>query len=96
MKMWHLIAYDIRDPKRLRRVAKKLEAYGTRVQYSIFRCRLDRSTLEKLRWELAEIIADEDNLLVMPLCAQCALNVPIHSTPDHCDWADDPPSFRIV
>jgi CRISPR-associated protein Cas2 len=80
MKMWHLIAYDVREPKRLRRVAQKLEAYGTRVQYSIFRCRLDRPMLEKLRWELAEIMKPEDSLLVMPICAQCASKVPIQGT----------------
>jgi CRISPR-associated protein Cas2 len=65
MKSWHLISYDVRDPKRLRLVARKLEAYGTRVQYSIFRCRLTRESLEKLRWELAEILDQADSLLVI-------------------------------
>ena len=27
-KSWHLVTYDVRDPKRLRKVAKKLEGYG--------------------------------------------------------------------
>ena len=67
-KNWHLITYDVRDPKRLRQVAKKLEGYGTRIQYSIFRCRLDRLTLEKLHWELNQIMASDDDLLVMPIC----------------------------
>ena len=31
MKHWHLISYDVRDPKRLRKVAKMLEGYGTRI-----------------------------------------------------------------
>jgi CRISPR-associated protein Cas2 len=96
MKSWHLIAYDIRDPKRLRRVAKTLEGYGTRIQYSIFRCRLDRQMIERLRWELAEIVKPEDDLLVMPICAQCASKVPIHSTGDQSDWADDPPTFQVI
>lgn len=96
MKSWHLIAYDVRDPKRLRRVAQTLEGYGTRVQYSLFRCRLDRETLEKLRWELAKILDPVDSLLVMPICAQCASKVPVHSTQDQTDWADEVPTFRIV
>jgi CRISPR-associated protein Cas2 len=66
---WHLIRYDVRDPKRLRRVAKLLEGYGTRVQYSIFRCRLDHLSLEKLHWELNQIMESEDDLLVIPLSA---------------------------
>ena len=95
-KTWHLIAYDVRDPKRLRRVAKKLEGYGTRIQYSIFRCRLDNLALEKLHWELQQIMADEDDLLVMPLCSQCASKVPIHSTGDQSSWAEPPATFRVV
>lgn len=96
MKIWYMIAYDVRDPKRLRQCAKKLEAYGNRVQYSIFRCRLDRETLAKLRWELAEILDSVDSLLVIPICSSCAEKVPIHSTPDQYDWADDPPTFQII
>lgn len=95
-KHWHLITYDIRDPKRLRQVAKKLEGYGTRVQYSVFRCRLDRLLLEKLHWELRQLMADEDDLLVIPLCSACASKVPVHSTGDQSVWADKPPSFEIA
>lgn len=95
-KQWHLISYDVRDPKRLRKVAKLLESYGTRVQYSVFRCRLDAVTLEKLHWELNQVMEDEDDLLVIPLCRQCACKVPSHSTGDQSHWADDPPTFRIV
>ena len=95
-KCWHLIAYDVREAKRLRQVAKKLEAYGTRIQYSIFRCRLDNVTLEKLHWELNQIMADEDDLLVMPLCAECAAKVPVHSTGDQSTWAAPPATFKVV
>jgi len=96
MRHWHLISYDIRDPKRLRRVAKLLEGYGTRLQYSVFRCRLDDVTLEKLHWELNQVMADGDDLLVMPLCSECAAKVPIHSTGDQSSWAEKPPTFKIV
>lgn len=95
-KHWHLITYDVRDSKRLRKVAKKLEGYGERMQYSVFRCRLDRLSLEKLCWELAEMMKEEDDLLVMPLCPSCAERVPLHSTGDQSAWASAPPTFRIV
>jgi len=95
-KCWHLITYDVRDPKRLRHVAKKLEGYGTRLQYSVFRCRLDRQMLEKLHWELNQIMADEDDLLVIPLCSDCAAKVPRHSTGDQSSWAKPPATFRVV
>lgn len=96
MKDWHLIAYDVRDPKRLRRVAKILEGYGTRIQYSIFRVRVDRQNLEKLHWELNEVMAEADDLLVMPICQTCASKVPRHSTGDQSDWVHPSPTFRIM
>lgn len=93
---WHLVSYDVRDPKRLKRVAKKLESYGTRVQYSVFRCRLDTEMLEKLHWELSQLMEPEDDLLVIPLCLGCASKVQEHSTGDQSTWADPLPSYRIV
>ena len=51
-KLWYLIAYDVREPTRLREVAKHIEGYGERLQFSVFRCRLTERELERLRWEL--------------------------------------------
>ena len=45
---------------------------------------------------IAEIMAEEDDLLVIPLCAQCASKVSNHSTGEHPDWGEAPPSFKIV
>lgn len=95
-KQWHLITYDVRDAKRLRKVARLLEGFGTRIQYSVFRCRLDRAALEKLHWQLNQIMDDVDDLLVMPMCSSCASKVPRHSTGDQSDWVDAAPGFRIA
>lgn len=95
-KHWHLISYDVRDAKRLRRVAKLLEGYGTRVQYSVFRCRLDTVALEKLHWELNQVMTDDDDLLVIPLCDNCAGHVPDHSTGDQSSWGQPPATYRIL
>ncbi|MCR9294408.1 MAG: CRISPR-associated endonuclease Cas2 [bacterium] len=94
-KHWHLISYDVRDPARLRRTAKLLESYGNRIQYSVFRCRLDKTMLEKLHWELSRILDEEDDLLVIPLCGSCAGKVSQHSTGDCRDW-DETPTFRVI
>jgi len=40
--MLFLVSYDIRDDKRLRRVAKVMEDFGKRVQFSVFECDIDR------------------------------------------------------
>lgn len=45
----YLIAYDISDAKRLRRVIKIMEGHGERLQYSVFLC--DLSGAERAEWE---------------------------------------------
>ena len=52
----HVVAYDIRDPKRLRRVAKTCEDFGCRRQLSIFLCRISAVDLVRLKARLEDII----------------------------------------
>ena len=56
-----LITYDVNTEdaggkKRLRRVAKKCQDYGQRVQNSVFECLLDTGQYKMLRAELTDII----------------------------------------
>ena len=44
-----VISYDISDDKRRRRVAKKMEGYGYRVQYSVFECDLTAQQMKTLK-----------------------------------------------
>lgn len=74
-KRWRLICYDIREPARWREVYKIVGGCGRRVQYSIYRARLDDLQVERLRWELARVMAPEDALLIVDLCPTCATNV---------------------
>ncbi|HZK19571.1 MAG TPA: CRISPR-associated endonuclease Cas2 [Treponemataceae bacterium] len=70
--MTYFIAYDICDPKRLRNVAKTLENFGLRIQYSFFECEMDTVIFEKLKAELLNIInTDKDSLHFYPLCDDC-------------------------
>lgn len=72
MKHWRLVSYDIREPKRLRRVAKIMEGFGERIQYSVFRIYSTDKELEKLRWKLAKVTEEEDNIFYLTLCTKCA------------------------
>lgn len=64
----YLISYDIANPKRLRQVARILESYGTRLQYSVFECPLDDIRLEQAKTALREVInADHDQVLFVSL-----------------------------
>lgn len=50
----YLLAYDIRDPRRLRRVHEVALAFGDPLQYSVFVCDLSRVQLTRLRSRLLE------------------------------------------
>lgn len=64
----YLIAYDICDSTRLRRVIKVMESYGQRLQYSVFIC--DLSGFELVAWSAdiqAVIKLTEDSVVRIDL-----------------------------
>ena len=64
----YIVSYDISDPKRLRKVAKILEGYGSRIQFSVFECPLDDLKHASLNSELhQEINHDVDQVLFISL-----------------------------
>lgn len=68
MRTRYLVCYDICDPKRLRQVAKTMESFGTRIQFSVFECPLDDLRLEKLKAALHDVIHhDNDQILFVSL-----------------------------
>ena len=74
--MLRLVAYDIRDPRRLRRVAKICQDYGLRVEYSVFECDSDEESFAELWGRLLEAIdPEEDAVLVYRLCQGCVKEV---------------------
>lgn len=94
---WYLVCYDIREPKRLRRAAKKIEGYGHRLQYSVFRCWLSPTQLQSLRWELTQQLETEDDVLFIPLCENCVRHLETtHSSQKKPDWPDEPKTFEIL
>lgn len=94
---WWLVCYDVRDPSRLRRAAKILEGAGQRVQYSVFRCWLDPTAMQKLRWELTQALDPVDELLMIPLCRRCVAGLQTtHSTQNEPPWPESPPTHTIL
>ena len=64
------VAYDISDPKRLRKVAQICEDFGLRKQFSVFFCRLSALDLVRLKSRLYDVMdLDRDQVLFIPLCA---------------------------
>ena len=65
--MMMLVSYDVardeKGEKRLRKVAKTLENYGQRVQYSVFECLVEPAQWVELKAKLLkEINPDYDSL----------------------------------
>ncbi|AQS60184.1 CRISPR-associated endonuclease Cas2 [Desulforamulus ferrireducens] len=93
-KMYYLICYDIREPKRWRKCYKLLKGFGERVQYSVFKCYLTDRKLAELRWELTKILSNEDSLLIAPI-QQADVNRIIYLNMN-IDWQLEKERFRTV
>jgi len=66
----YLVAYDIRHPRRLRRVHRVASDHGEPLQYSVFVCDLTRTELIALkRALLAAIKTTEDSIGIFDLGA---------------------------
>jgi CRISPR-associated protein Cas2 len=68
MRRCYLVCYDIRDPKRLRRVNKTLKGYGEAWQFSIFFCVLKDIDRVRLQSDLEEQVNHkEDQAMILDL-----------------------------
>jgi len=74
-KRERIICYDVRESKRLRRVANTLLDYGTRLQNSVFYCCLNETDFNALQTQLALIIHPEDKIDVFCFCRKCRKNI---------------------
>lgn len=64
----YLVTYDIRDPKRWRKVFRLMNGYGEWLQLSVFQCRLSRRRHAEMLQLLDGAIARQtDALLVIDL-----------------------------
>jgi len=71
-----LVSYDIPNDRRRVKIAKTLEDFGDRVQYSVFECDLEQEHFERLRRRLEKIVKeDDDNVRFYLLCASCKAKV---------------------
>lgn len=64
----YLLAYDIRDKRRLRRVHQVAKAWGYPLQYSVFICDLTRSELLMMKNDLSgEMSVVQDSVGIFDL-----------------------------
>ncbi len=66
--LFYVVAYDLPDDKRRKKVSDLLEGYGKRVQYSVFECVLSQAKYEELRSRLKKVVKlSEDSVRFYPL-----------------------------
>jgi CRISPR-associated protein Cas2 len=66
----YLVAYDIRDDRRLRGIAGCMEGFGTRIQYSVFVCDLSDHEKVIMRGDIEALMkVSEDSAMVIDLGA---------------------------
>lgn len=63
-----IVAYDIRYPKRLKKVAKVCESYGKRLQKSVFEIVISSEVLKILKYRIERILAPVDSICYLELC----------------------------
>ncbi len=64
----YIVAYDISEPKRWRRIYNVMKGYGHWLQLSVFQCRLAARRREELTTRLEGLIKPkEDHILIMDM-----------------------------
>ncbi len=79
MALTYVIAYDISEDRRRAQVAALLQAYGDRIQRSVFLCTAEPDRIAEIRSRVAGLIKPEtDSVYVFRQCAACWDAVGIH------------------
>ena len=64
----YVVAYDITNPKRWRRVFKTMKGYGAWLQLSVFHCRLDGGRRSEMAMALETLIdPTTDHVVILDL-----------------------------
>ena len=64
----YIVAYDISDQRRWRRVFKTMNGFGEWLQLSVFQCRLSRRRRAELETRLRELVKPgEDHILLIDI-----------------------------
>ena len=68
----YIVCYDIADYKRRQRVAQILDAYGDRIQGSVFELPVTAGPMQECLETIVDVLdLTMDGLIVYPLCSAC-------------------------
>jgi CRISPR-associated protein Cas2 len=58
---------------------------------------MNPTQMQRLRWELTEVLAPEDDVLIIPLCARCVEGMETtHPAQNVPSWPDAPEPYDII
>ena len=76
--MFIVVSYDIASDKRRGKIARTMENYGKRVQYSVFECNLEEDLMRKMEKELTRVYnPEEDTIRIYILCKTCLSKIKV-------------------
>lgn len=75
----YVVSYDIVSDRLRSKIAKELENFGKRIQYSVFECELTEKQFQKMYARLAalmlEVEGEDGSIRIYPLCANCCQKI---------------------
>lgn len=83
----YLVSYDITSDRLRNKVAKTLEGFGRRVQYSVFECEITEKRYEELYEKLLKLTAgmEEGSIRFYYICKNCERKKRIIGVPEEAD-----------
>ncbi|MCD7715325.1 MAG: CRISPR-associated endonuclease Cas2 [Lachnospiraceae bacterium] len=71
--MIYVISYDIESDRMRTKLAKLLEGYGVRIQYSVFECSLTEQRFKKLYREILKLTTEDcpGSVRFYAICRNC-------------------------
>ncbi len=93
----YVISYDIEINKIRNKIAKTLENYGKRVQYSVFECDLNQKRYEELYEKLSELMVGETegNIRFYQICKNCEAKI-VTMGMNRDDWSEAEKDLFII
>lgn len=68
MEHLYVVTYDIREPRRWRKVYQAMHSFGERLQLSVFQCRLGKERMLKMEDVLRKLVDQkEDHVVILDL-----------------------------
>ena len=81
-KKFYVVAYDLKSDRNRNKVAKILEKYGIRANFSVFECLFTAKQLENVKERIGRLIDKRtDRIIYYPLCLDCYTG--IYRQPDN-------------